>query len=136
MCSILNDWTVFWIHFCIWDFGESASAYYKPDWQKLEINAYFLTYFSNLPSVHSIQYLRKTCCSFFCKKKKKMVNRINESYHCKVLLWQSVFRKKSLSILFYDKQFKVQQLRYEKLGMTKLPCKKLTLSLSFSLSET
>ena len=72
---------------------------------------------------------------FFCNKK-KMVNRINESCDYKVLLRQSVFSKKSLSILFYGKQFKMHQLRYEKLGMIKLPCKELTLSLSFSLSET
>ena len=69
---------------------------------------------------------------FFCNKK-KMINRINESYDYKVLLRQSVFPKKSLSILFYGKQFKMHQLRYEKLGMTKLPCNELTLSLSLSL---
>ena len=45
ICSILDVCTEFWIRFCIWHFGEQASAYFKPEWQKLEINVYFLTYF-------------------------------------------------------------------------------------------
>ena len=63
-----------------------------------------------------------------------MVNRINESCYYKVLLHQSAFPKKSLSIFFYAKPFRVQQLGYEKLGISKLPCEELTLSLSISLS--
>ena len=63
-----------------------------------------------------------------------MVKRINESRHYKVLVRQSACPRKSLSRFFYAKQFKVQELGYEKIGMNKLPSKELTLS--FSLSET
>ena len=35
---------------------------------------------------------------------------------------------RTLSIFFYTKQFRVQQLGYENLGMNKHPCKELTLS--------
>ena len=59
-----------------------------------------------------------------------MVNRINESCQCKVLVRQSACPKKSLSIFFYAREFRVQQLEYEKLGMDKLSCNELTLSLS------
>ena len=64
-----------------------------------------------------------------------MLNRISESCHYKVLMRQSACPRKSLSIFFCAKQFRVQQLGYEQLGMNELPCKELTLSLSFSLSE-
>ena len=67
--------------------------------------------------------------SFFLQK--NMVNRIKESYHHKVLVRQSAWPEKSLSIFFYAKQFRVQQLGYEKFRMNKLPCKDLTLSLFF-----
>ena len=50
-------------------------------------------------------------------------NRINESCQHKVLLRQPACPNKSLFIFFYAKQFNVQQSGYEKLGMTKLPCK-------------
>ena len=65
-----------------------------------------------------------------------MVKRINESRHYKVLVRQSACPRKSLSRFFYAKQFKVQELGYEKIGMNKLPCKELTLSFSLCLSET
>ena len=71
-------------------------------------------------------------CAFFFFKKDD--NRINESCHCKVLVRQSACPKKSLSKFFYAREFRVQQLEYEKLGMDKLPWNELTLSLSLSLS--
>ena len=69
--------------------------------------------------------------SFFLQK--NMVNRIKESYHHKVLVRQSSWPEKSLSIFFYAKQFRVQQLGYEKFRMNKLPYKDLTLSFFFFL---
>ena len=42
----------------------------------------------------------------------------------------------SKEVFLYSFTLRVQQLGYEKSGMNKLPCKELTLSLSFSLSET
>ena len=63
-----------------------------------------------------------------------MLNRINASCYYKVLLHQSAFPKKSLSILFYAKPFRVQQLGYEKLGISKLTCEELTLSRTPSLT--
>ena len=38
----------------------------------------------------------------------KMVNRINESCHCKVQLRQSVFQRNPLSVFSYAKRFRVQ----------------------------
>ena len=85
--------------------------------------------FSNLLSVHSIDYLRKKR-SFLPKK--KMVNRINEWCHYNVLVRQEFFVQTTLSIFFYAKQF--NSGCNEKLGMNKLPCKELTLSLFLQIS--
>ena len=98
-------------------------------------------------SAHSKECLCKKCFLFL---QKNMLNRIKEWFHHKVLVRQSAWPERSLSVFFCAKQFRVQKLGYEKLGIIKLPCKDLTLpfflsflfslslspSLSFSLSET